>query len=154
MDFPEFDYNNAPEKAAALSPETKKILQALFGTEDFTNLKRNDINSALWSDHENRIPSDKAREVITELLGPGQNPDDYELRLLRYDEYARASSQGYGHKNLWTHFDGYYAHEDGHRYGLGGGVRGRGGAAHVGGDRRGVRVDFPSVRVVLSRKFF
>ncbi len=153
LDFKEFDWDNATDKQAAITPQTKAILKKLFGTEDPTNLKRNDVNTALWSNHENRVPSTKAKEVIAELLGAGTNPDDFELRLLRYDEYARAAAtQGFGQKNLWTHFDGYYAHGVGPRAGLNGGLRGYGGAGRVGHDHRELRGENLAVRVVLSRK--
>jgi len=153
MDWKEFDYNNTTEKQAAVTPQTKVICQKLFGTTDVVNLSRNVINEKLWKDHEKRIHAPQALAVIQELLGTGQDPNDFELRLMRYDEYSRAaSSQGYGAKNLWTHMDGYYAHGDGHRHGLGGGRRGRGGAARVDGGHRGVRGEGLAVRLVLSRK--
>ena len=153
MDFKEFDYDNAAEKASALTPQTKKILQTLFGKEDPTSINRTEVNAALWSDHESRIQSPKAKAVIADLLHADQNPDDYELRLLRYDEYARAAqAQGYGAKNLWTHFEGYNAHDVGHRYGLVGGYRGNGGAGDVSDYLRGLRNELLAVRVVLSRK--
>jgi|GEM_PF-3226664 len=157
MDFKEFDFNNDAEKQAALTPQTKKILKTLFGTEDPTGITRDEINQVLWVDHENRVQSLNAVAVIRELLGDSVNVDDYELRLMRYDEYARsASSQNYGQKNLWTHFDGYYVRDDGHRYGLNGGLRDCGGSAYVVYDRRvhrDNRLDNLSVRMVLSRKF-
>jgi hypothetical protein len=153
MDFKEFDYNDAQEKQASITTQTKKILKHLFNTEDPTNLKRNDINTALWKDHEKRIQSDTAKAIVAELLPPTENPNNYELRLLTPDEYERAAkTQGYGNKNLWTHFDGYYQHDDGHRIGLDGGPRDYGGAAYVGNVARGSRYDFLAVRVVLSRK--
>ncbi|MCR4313812.1 MAG: hypothetical protein NUV84_01020, partial [Candidatus Uhrbacteria bacterium] len=153
MDFNEFDWDNAADKQAAITPQTKAILRKLFNTEDPTNLKRDGVNTALWSDHENRVPSTKAKEIIEEFLGAGENSDDFELRLLRYDEYARAASaQGFGQKNLWTYFDGYYAHDDGHRSGLHGGYRVLGGAARAGHGHREARHDGLAVRLVLSRK--
>ncbi|MBI5369577.1 AAA family ATPase [Candidatus Uhrbacteria bacterium] len=154
MDYPEFDYTNDQEKQSALTPQTKKILQTLFNTQDPTNITRNGINIALWTNHDQRFQSQQAKAVITELLkNTNQNPDDFELRLMRYDEYARAAkTQSYGNKNLWTHFDGYYAHGDGRRRGLIGGSRGDGGAARVGRDPRAARYDNLGVRLVLSRK--
>ena len=150
MDFKEFDYDNVTEKQVALTPQTKKILKTLFDTEDPTNITRNEINQTLWMDHENRVQSQKAKAVIQQLL-QGQNPDDYELRLMRYDEYARAtSSQNYGQKNLWTHFDGYYVHDGGFRHGLSGGCRAYGGVAHVGFGHRGARGGSLALRLVLS----
>ena len=152
MDFKEFDYDNVTEKQVALTPQTKKILKTLFDTEDPTNITRNEINQTLWMDHENRVQSQKAKAVIQQLL-QGQNPDDYELRLMRYDEYARAtSSQNYGQKNLWTHFDGYFTSGDGRRKGLSGGSRDRGGAARVDHDHRDTHYGTLSLRLVLSRK--
>jgi hypothetical protein len=153
MDYQEFDYNNAQEKANALTPQTKKILKTLFDTEDPTSITRDEVNAALWSDHERRIHTPKARQVIQELLGSTGNLDDYELRLMRYDEYARgAKDSGWGQKNLWTHMDGYYASADGRRNGLRGGLRRYGGGACVGGNWRCNRADFVGVRVVLSRR--
>ncbi|MEK7529912.1 MAG: AAA family ATPase [Patescibacteria group bacterium] len=153
MDFKEFDWNDTQEKANALTAQTKKILKTLFNTKDLTSITRDEVNTALWRDHDARIQSSKAKAVISTLLGSSANPDDYELRLMRPDEYQRASqTQGYGQKNLWTHFDGYHAHDDGPRYGLVGGFRGNGGAADVADDHRGVRRDSLAVRLVLSRK--
>ena len=153
MDFHEFDYDNAAEKQANITPQTKAILKKLFNQENPTSLKRDDINTALWEDHEQRIHSPKALQIIRELLGPTANPNDYELRLLRFDEYARAAKiSGYGQKNLWTHFDGYYQHGDGHCAGLDGGIRDSGGAAHADYDPRDNRSECLSVRLVLSRK--
>jgi len=153
MDFHEFDYDNATEKQAAITPHTEATLQKLFGTTNVTNLARNVINEKLWQDHEARIHTPEALAVIQELLGTGQDPNDFELRLMRYDEYARAATtQGFGKKNLWTHFDGYYACDDGHRCGLFGGYRDHGGAADVVYDLRGSRGEVLTVRLVLSRK--
>ncbi len=153
MDFKEFDYDNSTEKASALTPQTKKIFKTLFGTQDPTNITRDEVNTALWKDHESRTPSDKAKAVIRELLGSSANPDDYELRLLRPDEYQRASaSLGYGQKNLWTHMDGYYVHDGGRRDGLLGGGRHDGGSANVGRGHRAYRSGGDAVRLVLSRK--
>ncbi len=153
MDFQEFDFDNPAEKQAALTPQTKKILKTLFNTEDPTNISRDDVNQALWTDHERRIQSVKALSVISELVPQGEDPNNFELRLMRYDEYARsAMSQGYGKKNLWTHFDGYYAHVVGRRGGLDGGLRDSGGSANIVGDNRGVRDGSLALRLVLSRK--
>jgi hypothetical protein len=153
MEFPEFEFNDTLQKQAALTPQTKKILHKPFGTDDPTNISRATINQVLWSDHDARIPSSEVRGVIAELLGPGQNPDLFELRLMCYDEYARASSSlGFGQKYLRTHFEGYSRHADGSRRGLGGGNRDLGGAADVGLVSRGDRIDTLAVRLVLSRK--
>lgn len=152
MDYPEFDYNNETEKQQAITPETKHILQSLFRTNDPTNLSREDINTALWSDHDKRIPSDKAFAIIQSIVGRTRS-HLYELRLLRYDEYARiAKSQGYGNKRLWTHFEGYRGYDDGLRWGLLGGDRDYGGAAGTGNDHRDYRCGDLSARLVLSRK--
>ncbi len=153
MDFEEFDYNNAIDKQSAITPQTKKILQALFGKDDPTSITRDEVNTALWSNHEARIQSNKARTIIKELLPAGENPDNYELRLLRPDEYQRASqSLGFGQKNLWTHMDGYYVHDDGNRSFLIGGHRDYGGAAYVDRSFRDARGGGIGVRLVLSRK--
>ncbi len=121
-----------------------------------TNITRDEINQALWSDHDARIQSPKAKQIIQELLtgtGTALDPDDFELRLMRYDEYARAaSSQGYGQKELWTWFDGYYALGEGAHSGLFGGDRDGGGAASVDNSPRGVRDEDIALRVVLSRR--
>jgi hypothetical protein len=154
MDYPEFDYGNDSEKQQALTPQTKKILKLLFNTEDPIAITRDEVNQAIWSNHDSRIQSDKAKAVIRELLQQGENPYDYELRLMRYDEYSRAAStQGYGRKNLWTQFEGYHVHYDGRRNGLDGGDRGYGGAASVDGDapRDVSNVDL-ALRLVLSRR--
>ncbi|KKW33484.1 MAG: hypothetical protein UY76_C0001G0003 [Candidatus Uhrbacteria bacterium GW2011_GWA2_52_8d] len=155
MDFKEFNFDNADEKTAALTPQNKRILHTLFGIEDPTKISRNQLNQALWSDHEGRVQSDKAVAVIRELLLAGENPQDYELRLLRFDEYARlASSQDLGQKNLWTHFEGYYAHDGGRRLGLFGGRHDPGGVgvARVDCGLRDSRFGYLVFRLVLSRK--
>jgi hypothetical protein len=154
MDFPEFDSNNSIEKQTALSSQTKQILNALFGKEDPTSITRDEINEALWSDHDARVQSDTAKAVIQELLGPSANPDEYELRLMRPDEYQRAAqTNNYGQKSLWTHMDGYYTINDGlWRRGLIAGGRLCGGASAVAtGTRNSSLGDF-AVRLVLSRK--
>jgi hypothetical protein len=154
MDFNEFDYDNTADKASAITPQTKKILKTLFNTEDPTNITRDEINDALWSDHEKRTHTNKALDVIKELLGATANTDDFELRLMRPDEYQRsAQDQTYGQKNLYTHMDGYHAPDGGHRNGLLGGNRLYGGAADVGCARRSDQVRSFAVRLVLSRKF-
>ena len=152
MDWAEFDYDNAAQKATAITPQTKALMRRLFGAENVTNVSRETVNSALWVDHDARVPSAKALEIIRELV-PGQDPSGYELRLMRYDEYARAAeSRGYGKKNLWTWFDGYVGHGVGPRSGLIGGYRDDGGAANVGSNLRGGRYEDIAVRLVLSRK--
>ncbi|MDI6809861.1 MAG: AAA family ATPase [Candidatus Eisenbacteria bacterium] len=153
MDFSEFDYDNQTDKRDALSSETKKILQTLFNTKDPTSITRDEVNKALWTNHETRTQSPQARAVVRQLLGFGANPDDYELRLMRYDEYARASqTQNYGQKNLLTYFDGYYVYDNGHRGGLFGGDRGYGGAARVDAGARAPGTENLAVRLVLSRR--
>jgi hypothetical protein len=153
MDFPEFDYDNPAEKQSALTPQTKKILKTLFNIEDPTNISRDDVNQALWINHERRIQSSKALSVIRELVPLGEDPNNFELRLMRYDEYTRAaSSKGYGEKNLWTHFEGYFVRGGGNRYGLHGGRRAGGGSALVGLDARGYRSGSLAGRIVLSRR--
>jgi hypothetical protein len=153
MDFKEFDHNKSTEKSSALTPQTKKILKTLFNTEDPTGITRHEVNIALWSDHEKRIHTQKVLNVIKELLGPTANPQDFELRLMRPDEYQRsAQAQGYGKKNLYTHQDGYDVRGGGRRNGIMGGYSPFGGAANVGSDHRWFMAPDCAVRLVLSRK--
>jgi MoxR-like ATPase len=152
LDFPEFAYSDVAEKTAAISPAIKKIMKTLFNTEEVTGLSRDTINTALYADHDNRINSQKAKNIIRELA-PNEDPDTLELRLMTLDEYARlASSQNYGTKSLYTYFDGYCQRNSGYRDGIIGGRTGSGGATkalaqirdHVGIDT--------VVRLVLSRR--
>ena len=165
MGFLDFGRNDSLQKQAALSHPSMKILKPLFNKEDPTSIPREEINTALWEDHDNRIQSTKAKAIIAELLGSGISADDpeidnYELTLIRQDQYARlpagqaglAQTKNYGKKNLWTHFDGYDIREDGKRNGLIGGDRGCGGAARVGTYWRGRRDASVAVRLVLQRK--
>ncbi len=151
MDWPEFDWDNAAEKNSAVKP-CAAIMKRLFGKDDMTVITRDEINAALWQDHDRRIPSNGARAVMAELV-PGQDNNQFELRLINYDEYARAvEDKGWGEHNLWTHADSYFFHEGGARRGLFAGYRGAGGAAYVGSDWRGARHDGAAVRLVLARK--
>ncbi|PIZ94524.1 MAG: hypothetical protein COX81_03415 [Candidatus Magasanikbacteria bacterium CG_4_10_14_0_2_um_filter_37_12] len=164
MDFPEFDWDNEEEKKDALRHPSMKILKQLFDKEDPTAIIRDEINTALWEDHDKRIQSKRAKAVIAELLGIADvnDPeiDNYEFTLIRQDQYARlsagqagmAQTKNYGQKDLWTHFDGYVIREDGERSGLVGGDREDGGAADVGYDWRDNRSDVIAVRLVLQRK--
>ncbi len=153
MDWKEFDYDNAEEKDKSVSSQTKAFMKKLFNTENVTNISRNTINEKLYTNYETRTHTPEALVVIQDIIGQGQDPTNYELRLIRFDEYARVTNaQDYGKKNLWTHFDGYYGHGDGRRFGLVGGDRGFGGAARVDYDRRDSQDADLAVRLVLSRK--
>ena len=166
MDFEEFDFEDIAGKQAAITPQTKKILKTFFNTEDPTSITRDEINAALWQDHENRTHTPKALKVIKELLGSNKdNADDFELRLMRPDEYQRSvQDQGYGQKDIYTHMDGYYVHDDGHRDGLLTGFRRDGGAAGVDCDHRSDLCSFfiaPSLitrmldgKITLFTRFF
>jgi len=156
MDIPNFDYNDSLQKQAALSHPNMKILKQLFNKEDPTSITREEINTALWEDHDNRIQSSVAKTIITELLGiqvTDPDIDKYELCLGRPDQYARIGSKwDFGKRDMYTHMDGYTIREDGKRDGLVGGDRGRGGAAYVGSYWRVSRGDAFAVRLVLQRK--
>lgn len=156
MDFPEFDWDNAQQKQQALNHPSMEIVKKLFNKNDLTAITRDEINTVLWTDHDARTQSSEAKKIIAELLNTQVNDPDinnYELRLIRQDEYARMEQiKHYGKKKLWTHMDGYSIHEDGKRYGLVGGDRAHGGAAHVVYYWRAYRIDANAVRLVLQRK--
>ncbi len=153
MDYKEFDHDDVADKTSAITPQTKKIFKTLFNTEDPTSIARDEINTALWQDHENRIHTPKVLKIIKELLGSSEDPGDFELRLMRPDEYQRSAHiQNYGIKNIYTHVDGYYVHDDGLRQSLFGGRRTLGGAARVGSGHRADQSQGYAVRLVLSRR--
>jgi len=156
MDWPEFDCDNPADREKAHQHPSVKLLKELMSNDTLTDISRDDLNAALWQDHDARVQSVKAKEIVAKLLGVKANDpsiEQYELRLLRYDEYARsANDKGYGEKNLWTWFDDYYQRDVGHRSGLIGGNTDNGGAAFVyyyPRDSADVRI---AVRLVLSRK--
>lgn len=153
MNYHEFDWDHSVEMITSITPQTKKIMQKLFRKKNVTHISRRDINDMLWIDHESRIQAPNAVAVIKELIGSSEDPTHFELRLIRFEEYVRASqTYGFGTKNLWTLFDGYYVRGDGHRYGLIGGFRPLGGVARVNYGRRDAQSLDQSVRLVLSRK--
>ena len=108
MDFPEFDSGNTDQESRAITGETKKIMQELFGREAVDWFTRDEINTALWSDHDQRIPSAKATAFKRKLISSNENPDEYELRLMEYSEYVRlANKYEFGKHGFSTHMDGY-----------------------------------------------
>lgn len=140
--------SNAPDAATRL---TSQLLKELLGEASTVNIKREDLDAALWQgDPTDRIPTDKHKALLQRL---GVDPSQYELRSIRQDEYARlAKSKAWGQKVLWTQFDHYFLEVDGGRIGLVGGFRDDGGASNVGNDWRVLAEDSVSVRLVLSRK--
>ena len=143
----EQDYNS-PDAA---SPHRSELLNALLGDPSTVNIQRQTIDEALWDgDPANRQPTKKHKEILKQL---GCDPKEFEIRLIRQDEYARlAPSKGWGQKNLWTNFDNYFLEDDGDRRGLSGGYRDHGGPSRVNYYWRARAADFLSVRLVLSRK--
>ncbi len=153
MDWKEFNHEDATEEAAAVSPQTRAMFKRLFGQEGVVDISRDTLNRRLFSDHDERVPSERAIKVIRDLIGPGQDPNDYELRLMRVDEYVRvATSKEYGRKNLWTWLDGYARLSDEHRAGLVGGNRQSGSVAGISAEYRVKQGRNTAVRLVLSRK--
>jgi len=126
------------------------LLQEFLGSgfEGVVNIKRDDLDALLWDgDPGDRIPTTKHKEVLEKL---GLNPNEFEIRCIRQDEYARgAVLQGWGQKSTWTNFDHFFLGDDGDRNSLIGGSREHGGASDVW---RGNASDYLAVRLVLSRK--
>ena len=156
MDYPEFDWDSPEQKKQTAQHPSMKLLKKFCNTEDPTNISRNEINTSLWANHDTREQSPKARAIIAELLNKKETDpdiDNYELRLIRQDEYMCMTSQkGFGNSSLWTHMDGYNVKEDGERFGCLGGLRGSGGAAGIAYAWRGNRPGCMAVRLVLQRK--
>lgn len=122
-----------------------------MGQDSTVNIKRQDLDKALWKgDPAQRIPTDKHKTLLKKL---GVDPDQFELRCMRQDEYARgATAHSWGQKNLWTNFGHYFLGDDGARHGLSCGHRDLGGSSRVGSSWRGSVNDYLSVRLVLARK--
>ncbi|MEK7083843.1 MAG: hypothetical protein AAB932_01260, partial [Patescibacteria group bacterium] len=150
LDWPEFDPENAEEVARAEAHLGMKIFkESKFSSgTDPKGPKRYEIDITLWEgDCNKRIQTAAMKQVVRELLTREENPDDFELRLIRYDEYVRvAHDKNYGQKDLLTHFEGYTTGEK--RDGFYGGYRLPGGAIGVGASDRA----YAAVRLVLARK--
>lgn len=127
------------------------LLKALLNHESTVNIKRQDLDSALWQgDPSLRIPTPKHKALLQTL---GVDPAQFELRPIRQDEYVRlAKTKGWGQKNLSTNFDHYGLEGDGVCGGLRGGNRGLGGPSSVGRDSRDGAAGILAVRLVLARK--
>ena len=122
----EEDWDNKKAKKSHYS----ELLEDMLNNKGSTvRIRRQDIDQALWEgDPANRMPTEKHKEALGTL---GCDPKEFELRLIRQDEYARlAPTKGYGQKNLWTNFDNYFLGGDGDRCGLDGGYRGDGDASN------------------------
>lgn len=143
----ETDYN-APDAAAK---HTSKLIKQLMGQDSTVNIKREDLDAALWKgDPAKRIPTDKHKALLQKL---GVDPTQFELRCIRQDEYARgAGSNNWGQKILWTNFDHYFLEDGGARCGLSGGYRDGGGSSSVDCNWRDDTNGDLAVRLVLSRK--
>lgn len=135
----------------ASSSHKSKLLEALLGNSSTVNISRETIDAALWKgDPALHQPTIKHLEILKKL---GCDPKQYELHLIRQDEYARlASAKDWGKKNLWTNYDNYFLEGDGARNGLDGGRRALGGPSYVDYNWRVGARDGLSVRLVLSRK--
>ena len=144
--YTETDHNAKDAKQKHKSP----LLKELLGAESTVNIKRQVLDAKLWQgDPADRIPTDKHREILEKL---GVNPNEFKLRCVRQDEYARAANdQAWGQKALWTNYDHYFLRDDGDRHGLDGGSAGFGGPSKVDNDWRDRANDALAVRLVLSR---
>lgn len=160
MDFPEFDWNNEQQKQQAFTHPSMRITQKFFNKLDPTAITHDEINAALWEDPDRRTQSLQAKAIIAELLGKKiSDPeiDDYELRLIRQDEYARlAKIKNYGKKKIWTHMDGYRICGVKKLYDIVSGyydrLYGDDGAARVDNYPQNVNYDCIVQRLVLSHK--
>ena len=141
----ETDYD-APDAA---TKHTSPLLKELMGNDSTVNIKREDLDSALWQgDPSLRIPTTKHKALLQQL---GADPATTELRPIRQDEYARlAPLKGFGKSNLWTNFDHYSLEGVDARRGLDGGFRDSGGPSLVDGDSRGYANVNLAVRLVLA----
>ncbi len=143
MDWEEEDYN------FTYFGQTKSLLlKELLGTESVVNIKREDLDSALWQgDPSLKIKTSKHTDIIKNL---GLNPNTHNFRLIAQDEYARlAPSKNWGTKNLWTMYNNYVFGDVNVR-GLRGGNRGNGGASRVDDDWRVNAFSDIAVRLVLE----
>ena len=127
------------------------LLEELLGRASTVNVKRKEIDQALWGINADlRQQSQKQIDIITKL---GLNPDEFELRLIRQDESARgATAKGWGQHNLWTNYQDYFLEGVGDRYGLFGGNLANGGVSNVYYFWRDNANGSLAVRLVLSRK--
>lgn len=102
------EYNAGP-----VQEHFDKIIARLLNNvndQDFgnvVNVSRQTIDGALWiGDPANRQQTERHQKILQEL---GCDPKQFELRLIREDEYLRlAPSKGYGQKNISTYLDNYY----------------------------------------------
>ncbi|TAN33407.1 hypothetical protein EPN28_02555 [Patescibacteria group bacterium] len=151
----EEDYN-APQAQAS---HTSTLVKQFFperNSDRVVEINREAIDQALWEipmrwggQPPRRIKSKDHEEFLRQH---GFNPDEYELRLIIHDEYARgAGVKNWGQKNFWTHFDHYFLGDDGERDGLSGGRRDSGGPSHVDAYWRDDTDGYLGVRLVLSR---
>ena len=143
--------NNAPEAA---SSHRSKLLKDLFDNDSTSddvstvNVSRETIDAALWEgDPAQRKQTSRHTEIIQKL---GCNPKEFEIRLIRQDEYARAASaRHWGQKSLYTDFDDYFLWFDA-LFSLHGGNRGSGGTSSVGFSFIGRTENYHAERLVLS----
>lgn len=139
--WPETDWGKLSAKSL--------LLKELLGTSMVVNICREQLDEALWSgDPANHKKNKKHVELVESL---SLNPDEWEFRCIRWEEYSRGAKQmNWGQSELWTHFDGYFLWDD-DRNGLAGGGRADGGAADVGHYWRDTAGSHLAVRLVLSR---
>ena len=134
-----------------LKTDISPLLKELLGKIGVVNIKRQDLDAALWNgDPAKRVPTAKHQSILKKL---GLDHNQFELRCIRQDEYARLHQiRNLGNKNLWTNFDNYFLEDGGDRLGLLGGRRANGGASHVGDGSWGDFGGNLAVRLVLARK--
>ena len=110
-DWEECDYNSVDSdgknKFDTQSYRSPLIGVAGLGLETRTLLSRREIDRALWKySTAYGEKTEKHKQVLQKL---GLNPEEFTIRLIRYEEYVRlADSQKFGKKKINTHFDGYY----------------------------------------------
>ncbi len=143
MDWEEGDHDNT-----TFQKTKSPLLKELLGTESVVNIKREDLDNALWhGDPSLKIKTPEHIALITIL---GLNPNTHNLRLIAQDEYARlAPSKNWGTKNLWTMYNNYF-NRGAIMRSLFGGNRGGGGASTVITDSRDEADPFSAVRLVLE----
>ena len=127
---------------------TSPLLKELLRTESVVNISRESLDAALWEgDPSAKIKTAKHMELITNL---GLSPNNYNLRLIAQDEYARlAPIKNFGKSNLWTMYSDYvFERNDVNSLRGGNGVYG--GASYVDSDSRGSARPHAAVRLVLE----
>ncbi len=143
MDWQEGNYNDP-----TFHKTTSPLLKELLGTESVVNISRQSLDTALWEgDPSAKIKTAKHMELITNL---GLSPNNYNLRLIAQDEYARlAPIKNFGKSNLWTMYSDYvFERNDVNSLRGGNGVYG--GASYVDSDSRGSARPHAAVRLVLE----